>query len=43
MEHVAGHTLRDVIRKESPMAPSRALALVGAGPLGPRASPTGPA
>ena len=28
MEHVAGHTLRDVIRKESPMAPSRALALV---------------
>jgi eukaryotic-like serine/threonine-protein kinase len=27
MEHVAGHTLRDVIRKESPMAPSRALAL----------------
>ena len=28
MEHVVGHTLRDVIRKESPMAPSRALALV---------------
>ena len=28
MEHVAGHTLRDVIRKESPMAPSRALALL---------------
>jgi eukaryotic-like serine/threonine-protein kinase len=28
MEYVAGHTLRDVIRKESPMAPSRALALV---------------
>jgi beta-lactam-binding protein with PASTA domain/serine/threonine protein kinase len=28
MEHVAGHTLRDVIRKESPMAPLRALALV---------------
>ena len=28
MEYVAGHTLRDVIRKESPMAPSRALALI---------------
>ena len=28
MEYVAGHTLRDVIRKESPMSPSRALALV---------------
>jgi serine/threonine-protein kinase len=28
MEYVVGHTLRDVIRKESPMAPSRALALV---------------
>jgi serine/threonine-protein kinase len=28
MEHVAGHTLRDVIRKESPMSPARALALV---------------
>ena len=28
MEYVAGHTLRDVIRKESPMPPSRALALV---------------
>ncbi len=28
MEHVVGHTLRDVIRKESPMPPSRALALV---------------
>jgi beta-lactam-binding protein with PASTA domain len=27
MEHVVGHTLRDVIRKESPMPPSRALAL----------------
>jgi len=28
MEYVAGHTLRDVIHKESPMSPSRALALV---------------
>jgi serine/threonine-protein kinase len=28
MEHVAGHTLRDVIRKESPMPPARALAFV---------------
>ncbi|MDP3893815.1 Stk1 family PASTA domain-containing Ser/Thr kinase [Nocardioides sp.] len=28
MEYVPGHTLRDVIRKESPMAPGRALALV---------------
>jgi beta-lactam-binding protein with PASTA domain/serine/threonine protein kinase len=28
MELVEGHTLRDVIRKESPMTPSRALALV---------------
>lgn len=28
MEYVAGHTLRDVIRKESPMAPAKALALV---------------
>ena len=28
MEYVAGHTLRDVIRKESPMPPSRALALI---------------
>ncbi len=28
MEYVAGHTLRDVIRKESPMSPARALALV---------------
>ena len=28
MELVVGHTLRDVIRKESPMSPSRALALV---------------
>ncbi|WP_240181840.1 Stk1 family PASTA domain-containing Ser/Thr kinase [Nocardioides sp. 616] len=28
MEYVAGHTLRDVIRKESPMTPARALALL---------------
>jgi eukaryotic-like serine/threonine-protein kinase len=28
MELVAGHTLRDVIRKESPMPPARALALL---------------
>ena len=28
MEMVQGHTLRDVIRKESPMAPARALALL---------------
>jgi beta-lactam-binding protein with PASTA domain len=28
MEHVPGHTLRDVIRKEAPMAPGRALALL---------------
>ncbi|WP_241901614.1 Stk1 family PASTA domain-containing Ser/Thr kinase [Nocardioides houyundeii] len=28
MEYVPGHTLRDVIRKESPMAPARALALL---------------
>ena len=28
MELVSGHTLRDVIRKESPMTPARALALV---------------
>jgi beta-lactam-binding protein with PASTA domain/serine/threonine protein kinase len=28
MEYVPGHTLRDVIRKESPMPPSRALALL---------------
>lgn len=28
MELISGHTLRDVIRKESPMAPARALALM---------------
>ena len=28
MEYIPGHTLRDVIRKESPMAPAKALALV---------------
>ena len=28
MEHVPGHTLRDLIRKESPMPPARALALL---------------
>jgi eukaryotic-like serine/threonine-protein kinase len=28
MEYVPGHTLRDVIRKEAPMAPARALALL---------------
>ncbi|GAA1920288.1 Stk1 family PASTA domain-containing Ser/Thr kinase [Nocardioides hwasunensis] len=28
MEYVPGHTLRDVIRKESPMSPTRALALL---------------
>ncbi|MEO6509412.1 MAG: Stk1 family PASTA domain-containing Ser/Thr kinase [Nocardioides sp.] len=28
MEYVAGHTLRDTVRKESPMSPARALALV---------------
>ena len=28
MEYVPGHTLRDVIRKEAPMSPSRALALL---------------
>lgn len=28
MEYVPGHTLRDVIRKESPMAPRKALALI---------------
>lgn len=28
MEYVPGHTLRDVIRKEAPMAPQRALALL---------------
>ena len=28
MEYVPGHTLRDVIRKEAPMAPARALALI---------------
>ncbi|SFA94933.1 serine/threonine protein kinase [Nocardioides alpinus] len=28
MEYVPGHTLRDVIRKEAPMPPSRALALL---------------
>jgi beta-lactam-binding protein with PASTA domain len=28
MEYVPGHTLRDVIRKESPMPPSKALALL---------------
>jgi serine/threonine-protein kinase len=28
MEHVDGHTLRDVIRSEAPLAPSRALALL---------------
>jgi eukaryotic-like serine/threonine-protein kinase len=28
MEYVPGHTLRDVIRKEAPMAPSKALALL---------------
>ena len=28
MEYVPGHTLRDVIRKESPMAPRRALVLL---------------
>ncbi|WP_299923859.1 Stk1 family PASTA domain-containing Ser/Thr kinase [uncultured Nocardioides sp.] len=28
MEYVPGHTLRDVLRKEAPMAPARALALL---------------
>jgi len=28
MEYVPGHTLRDVIRKESPMPPAKALALI---------------
>ncbi len=28
MEHVDGHTLRDVLRSEAPLAPSRALALL---------------
>ncbi len=28
MEHVAGHTLRDVIRTEAPLSPARALALL---------------
>ena len=28
MEYVPGHTLRDVIRKEAPMPPARALALI---------------
>jgi serine/threonine-protein kinase len=28
MEYVPGHTLRDVVRKEAPMAPQRALALL---------------
>lgn len=28
MEYIPGHTLRDVIRKESPMSPARALALI---------------
>src|SRR6476469_1729689 len=28
MEYVPGHTLRDVIRKEAPMAPVRAMALI---------------
>ncbi|WP_367650176.1 Stk1 family PASTA domain-containing Ser/Thr kinase [Nocardioides sp. zg-1230] len=28
MEYVPGHTLRDVVRKEAPMAPARALALL---------------
>ncbi|WP_210438101.1 Stk1 family PASTA domain-containing Ser/Thr kinase [Nocardioides xinjiangensis] len=28
MEHVPGHTLRDVVRKESPMPPGRAVALL---------------
>ena len=28
MEYVPGHTLRDVVRKEAPMAPSRAVALL---------------
>ncbi|WP_243395344.1 Stk1 family PASTA domain-containing Ser/Thr kinase [Nocardioides currus] len=28
MEHIPGHTLRDVIRKESPMTPARALSLI---------------
>ncbi len=28
MEYVPGHTLRDVIRKESPMAPAKALAIL---------------
>ena len=28
MEHVAGHTLRDLIRHEAPVSPSRALALL---------------
>ncbi|CAA9383023.1 MAG: Probable serine/threonine-protein kinase pknL [uncultured Nocardioides sp.] len=28
MEHVPGHTLRDVVRKEAPMPPSRAVALL---------------
>ena len=42
MEYVAGHTLRDVIRKESPMAPSRALALLEP-VLSALAPPTAPA
>ena len=28
MEHVAGHTLRDLIRKEAPMAPAKALSVL---------------
>jgi beta-lactam-binding protein with PASTA domain/serine/threonine protein kinase len=28
MEYIPGHTLRDLIRKESPMAPAKALALI---------------
>ena len=28
MEYIAGHTLRDLIRKEAPMAPAKALALI---------------
>lgn len=28
MEYVPGHTLRDVVRKEAPMAPTRAVALI---------------
>ena len=41
MEYIPGHTLRDLIRKEAPMAPAKALAAARAGALRARRRPPG--